>query len=133
MAAVIALKLLSGRAVLPLWAKRLAQALSGAYIGSGISRGDILKLRYLLLPAGLLLAGYFVNSLLTGKMLHRCFGLRRRVAMLAATPAGATDMALISADLGVDSKELIELQLIRMVAVISIFPQIIVLVAGIFG
>ena len=45
--------------------------------------------------------------------------------MLAATPAGASDMALISSDLGVNSKEVIELQIIRMVVVIVVFPQVI--------
>lgn len=38
------------------------------------------------------------------------------------TPAGASDMALISADLGVTNKAVIELQIIRMMVVISVFP-----------
>lgn len=127
---VIALKLLAGRAYLPLWAKRLAQVLSGAYIGCGISRRDLLELRCLLLPAALILAGYFLNSLLTGQLLHRLFGYSRKTAMLIATPAGASDMALISADLGVTDKTVIELQIIRMVVVISVFPQIIAIISG---
>ena len=53
--------------------------------------------------------------------------------MLAATPAGASDMALISADIGVNSRELVELQVIRLVVVVSLFPQIIVWVASAFG
>lgn len=127
---VIALKLLTGKAWLPMWAKRLAQVLSGAYIGCGISRRDLLELRYLLLPAVLVLAGYFLNSLLTGQLLHRLFGYSRKTAMLIATPAGASDMALISSDLGVTDKTVIELQIIRMVVVISVFPQIIAAISG---
>lgn len=127
---VIAFKLLAGKAYLPMWCKRLAQVLSGAYIGCGISRGDLLELRYLLLPAVLILAGYFLNSLLTGQLLHRLFGYSRKTAMLIATPAGASDMALISADLGVTDKTVIELQIIRMVVVISVFPQIIAAISG---
>jgi hypothetical protein len=45
--------------------------------------------------------------------------------MLVATPAGATDMALISGDLGISSLDLNVLQIIRMITVVSIFPQII--------
>lgn len=127
---VIALKFLWGRAYLPMWAKRLAQVLSGAYIGCGISRRDLLELRYLLLPAVLILVGYFLNSLLTGQLLHMLFGYSRKTAMLIATPAGASDMALISADLGVTDKTVIELQIIRMVVVISVFPQIIAVISG---
>lgn len=133
MLGVIALKLLLGRAYLPLWAKRLAQALSGSYIGCSITRPDLLELRELLLPSFILLAGYFLNSILTGHLLHRLFSFPLKTAMLAATPAGASDMALISADLGVESKELIVLQVIRMVVVVSVFPQIICLVANVFG
>lgn len=133
MAGVIVLKLGWDRAFLPLWAKRLAQVLSGAYIGSGITAADLPELRYLLLPALLLLVGYLCNSLLTGRLLHRKFGFPLKVAMLAATPAGASDMVLISADLGVNSKELVELQLIRMVVVVSVFPQIISVVAALWG
>lgn len=133
MLGVIALKLLLGRAYLPLWAKRLAQALSGSYIGCGITRADLLELRDLLLPAVILLVGYFLNSILIGHLLHRLFAFPLKTAMLAATPAGASDMALISADLGVESKELIALQVIRMVVVVSVFPQIICLAANAFG
>lgn len=127
---VIALKLWMEEAYLPMWCKRLAQVLSGAYIGCGISRQDLLELRYLFLPALLLLAGYFLNSLLTGHLLHKMFGYSRKNAMLIATPAGASDMALISADLGVTDKTVIELQIIRMVVVISVFPQIIAVISG---
>jgi len=49
-------------------------------------------------------------------------------SMLAATPAGATDMALISADIGIESADVIVLQIIRMITVISLFPQIIRLI-----
>lgn len=133
MLGVIALKMLFGKAYLPLWAKRLAQVLSGSYIGCGITRADILELRFLLLPAVILLAGYFINSIITGRLLKRLFAMPLKTAMLTATPAGATDMALISADLGVDSKELIEMQIIRMIVVISVFPQIIFLIVKTFG
>ena len=63
-------------------------------------------------------------------MLHRFCGLRRREAMLAATPAGANDMALISGDLGVHSQDLNVLQIIRMIVVVSVFPQIVRLVVS---
>lgn len=129
---VIALKFLRGAAYLPMWAKRLAQVLSGAYIGCGITRSDLLELRYLLLPAVLILTGYFLNSFLTGYLLHTLFGYSRKTAMLIATPAGASDMALIAADLGVTNKEVIELHIMRMVIVISVFPQIIALITSIF-
>ena len=133
MAGVIALKLLSGKAFLPVWTKRLAQMLSGAYIGSGIVREDLLELRFIVLPAVLLLVCYFANAVLCGSVMHKLFGLGRREAMLAATPAGATDMVLISSDLGVSSSTLVELQIIRLIVVVSLFPQVIRLIVAAFG
>ena len=133
MVGVIAFKFVTGKAFLPIWIKRLAQMLSGAYIGSGIGREDLLELRFILLPAVLLLIFYFANAVICGRLMHRFFGLGRREAMLAATPAGATDMALISSDLGVNSSTLVELQIIRMVVVVSLFPQIIKIIVTTFG
>lgn len=133
MLGVIALKLLGGPVRLPMWCKRLAQVLSGAYIGCGITRKDLGELRYLILPAGIVLGCYFLNSLLTGRLLRRLFGFPLRTAMLIATPAGASDMALISSDLGVEDRQVIELQIIRMVIVISVFPQLISLVCTRMG
>lgn len=122
---VLAFKFLYRKAYLPMWAKRLAQVLSGAYIGCGIGKSDLLELKYMLFPALVLVVGYFLSSVLVGYTLHRLFSIPLKAAMLAATPAGASDMALISSDLGVDSKEVIELQIIRMIVVIVVFPQII--------
>lgn len=133
MFSVIVLKLRFERAYLPLWAKRLAQVLSGAYIGCSVGYEDVLALRYLWLPACLILAGYFLNSILTGYLLRRFFRFPFKTSMLAATPAGATDMALISADLGVQSPELIELQIIRMVVAIAVFPQVIWFLSRLIG
>ena len=53
--------------------------------------------------------------------------------MLMATPAGASDMALISADLGVTDRAVVELQIARMVIVIAVFPQVIALVSNLFS
>lgn len=126
--ASVLFKLTTDRAVLPMWAKRMAQVLSGAYIGSSISAPDLIEMRQVLVPALLILAGYAVNCFLTGLLLHRGCHFTRREGMLAATPAGASDMALISADLGVTSPNLVVMQTLRLLAVVIIFPQVIHLV-----
>ncbi|MEG1773915.1 MAG: AbrB family transcriptional regulator, partial [Oscillospiraceae bacterium] len=133
MLGVILLKLLTGRAWLPIWAKRAAQVLSGAYIGCSMGYRDLLELRYLVLPALVILFGFTVNCFLVGSLLHRKYGMERKAAMLCATPAGATDMALIASDIGVHNTDLIVIQIARMVLVISIFPQIIALLGRWLG
>jgi hypothetical protein len=118
---------------MPMWAKRLAQVLSGAYIGCGMGLSDVLELKYLILPALLLVSSYFITCLITGNILCKYFGMSIKEAMLAATPAGASDMALISSDLGVQGTDLIVLQIIRLVVVVSLFPQIIHLIIMLVG
>lgn len=125
MAGTAVFKLTTDHAVIPMWLKRLAQVLSGTYIGCSIGLQELLDLRFLLLPAILLVLGYLINCIVISTLLHKVCGLTRRVAMLAATPAGANDMALISGDMGISAPDLNVLQIIRMITVVSIFPQII--------
>ena len=122
---VIALKLLFDKAYLPIWMKRAAQVLSGCYIGSSVTLQDVLELKELIPAVILLLLGYTAACLVIGSIISELCGMSRRESMLVATPAGASDMALISADLGVQSPDLIVLQVVRMLVVISVFPQII--------
>lgn len=125
MAGTAVLGLTTGRAAIPIYLKRIAQVLSGAYIGSSIGLQELLELRHLVLSACLLVAVYLLNCFFVSEMLHRFCGMTRREAMLVSTPAGATDMALISGDLGISSLDLNVLQIIRMITVVTIFPQII--------
>ena len=53
--------------------------------------------------------------------------------MLSLSPAGATEMALIAADLGVHSTNLVVLQICRLLAVRVIVPQILALLSNLIG
>lgn len=128
MFSVIILKLITGKACMPRWMRRFAQLLAGAYIGSSFEISDVMQLKYLMVPAIVLLLGYFIACFLIGNILHKKFKIPINESMLAATPAGASDMALISAEMGIESADVIVLQIIRMVSAVSIFPQIIRLI-----
>lgn len=122
---VSAYQIIAKRAYLPRWVKRVAQIFSGAYIGSSIGLDDLLQLNTLIIPTLLVLLGYSLNCFLTGWLLNRHFGFTRREGMLAATPAGASDMALIASDIGVNSPSLAVMQTMRLFVTTTIFPQII--------
>ena len=115
---------------LPRKLKRCAQVLSGAYIGCSVTVDSLRRLPHLILPALLIVALYMGNAWLVGRILHKRFHIPRREAVLMATPAGASDMALISADLGVQSPTLIVVQLARMLSASALFPQICYWLAG---
>lgn len=129
----IALKCLYPRAQVPTPLRKLAQCLAGAFVGASIGMQQLSEIPYLLLPIVILLVSYMLGALgISGLLVKaRCFG--RTEALLAATPAGASDMALISADLGVRNVKLILLQVLRLIVVISVFPTILSLIAGALG
>lgn len=131
--AVLVLKLVFDFAYIPKWLKKCAQVLSGCYLGSTIVLSDVLALRYLLAPLFIIVLGYMANCFVTGKVISKTCGFTRKEAMLITTPAGASDMALISADLGVENTDIIILQVLRAVIVMSLFPQIINLIIYIAG
>ncbi len=130
---VLILKLLFDFAYIPKWLKKFAQILSGCYLGSTIVLADVLELRFLLLPLFIIIIGYMANCYFTGIILSKTCGFTRKEAMLITTPAGASDMALISSDMGVKNTDVIILQILRAVMVMTFFPQIINLILYLVG
>ena len=125
--------LFPGKAQMPRILRKLAQLLSGAYVGASIGAAQLRLLTTLGLPVVILITGYTLGCFLIGFMLWRAGCFTRREGMLAATPAGASDMALISADLGVSNVKLIVLQVLRLVVVVLVFPSILSFVVHLFA
>ena len=121
---VMVLKFTTGRAYMPVIGRRIAQVIAGAYIGSSITRSELFEFTGLVLPAIILVSLYCLNCIVMGYVLFKKFGMERREAMLAAMPAGASDIALISSELGVHGATLIKIQVLRLLTVITIFPQV---------
>ena len=133
MIAVLVLRLRFDFAYLPPWVKKIALLVSGCYIGSGITMNDVRGFRFLALPVVIILSGYVANCFVTGKILSRACGYNRKEGMLATTPAGASDIALSSADIGVENTSIIIIQIIRAIVAMALFPQIINLIVMLFG
>ena len=111
----------------------LAQVVSGCGIGAGITRDQIFQLRQLILPALVLIAGYILVCVGMGRAISKAFRMDLKESMLSLSPAGATEMALIAADLGVHSTNLVVLQICRLLGVTVIFPQIFALLSNLIG
>ena len=109
---------------MPMWLRRVAQVISGCCIGAGVTRAQVLQMRQLVLPALLLCLAYILCCVGMGMVISKVFHMEPREAMLTLSPAGATEMALIAADLGVESASLVVLQVCRLVGVTLFFPQI---------
>ena len=131
--AVLILKLGFDFAYIPRWAKKCAQVLSGCYLGSTIVLNDVLELKYLIIPLIIIILGYMANCFFAGMVIRKTCGFTRKESMLITTPAGASDMALISADMGVENTDVIIMQVLRAVIVMTFFPQIINLIVYLLG
>lgn len=129
----IAFKLLYPKACMTMSLRLAAQLLAGLYVGAGVSLDQIIELKALVLPIVILLSCYFLGALLIGWLLRHFRFFGRREAYLAATPAGASDMALISADLGVYDVKLVLLQVMRLIAVVTVFPTLLKVVSQFLG
>ncbi len=109
-------------AVLPWYAKVIAQAVSGAFIGMQISKKDVLNFRYLITPF-LLLAGMLtMNTFITGAVVHFLTGFDYLTAFLGAVAGGVSDISLLSIELGGDTQIVALMQTLRLVGVLLIFP-----------
>lgn len=128
-----ALKLSGKTSGMPMWLRRVAQVISGCCIGAGLTRAQAMQIGQLFLPALALCLGYIVCCVSVGFLLHKLFHIRLREAMLTMSPAGATEMALIAADLGVESADLVVLQICRLVGVNLLFPHLFNLIVHIFS
>lgn len=132
MAFAAAFRFLTGTGYIPPWVKQAAQLLAGAYIGCMLDHRDVLELKYLLLPALVLVAVFAVNGLITSAVISRRGFFSRREAMLAASPAGAGEIALISSDLNIAqdmAADIMVLHILRVILAVSVLPQLVPVLA----
>ncbi|MDR1586929.1 MAG: AbrB family transcriptional regulator [Treponema sp.] len=122
--AVVVLKLVFDFAWFPQPVKKITLLVSGCYIGSAISMNDVRGFKELALPIVIIVSCYIGNCFITGKILGKISGFSRKEGMLIATPAGATDIALSSADMGIENTDVIIIQIFRSIIAITVFPQI---------
>lgn len=121
------------KAQIPRRLRKCAQLLSGAYVGASVGLAELQRLGTLGVPVLILIASYTLACFGIGFLLTRAGCFNRAEGMLAATPAGASDMALISADLGVQNAKLIVLQVLRLITVVLLFPSILSFVVMLFA
>lgn len=117
-------KLFLGGQSLPAWLRKIAQVLSGWYIGAQFGLEELLNLQALLLPAIINILVYLLGCITIGYLIHRFQKLPLTDSMLAAIPAGASDMVLIAGDLNIHNADIIVYQVLRLIIVTSIFPDL---------
>lgn len=123
--AALVLKLCFDFAYLPKGVKKACQIVAGSYLGTLLTVSGLRSMGQLVVPIVIVVVGYTVNCFATGRLESRLLGYGRKEGMLIASPAGASDMALIIEDLGVDNTDVIIMQVVRAIVVMAVFPQIV--------
>ena len=98
-----------------------------------LDRQDVLERKYLLLPALVLVAVFAVNGLISGAVFCKGGFFGRKEALLAASPAGAGEIALISSDLEIAqdmAADIMGLHILRVILAVSVLPQLAPVLAG---
>lgn len=135
MIAVSLLHVASGYGRIDPRVKVLAQWFSGAYIGCLLDREDVMELRFLLLPALIICLGFILNAFVTSFLLSRITKMSFRESMLACSPAGASEIALLSSDLNIGaelSTDIMVIHVFRVMLAVAVTPQLIPLIAKLF-
>ncbi len=125
MFAVALLHLTTGKGRMRPRIKQAAQLLAGAYIGRMLGREDLLELPYLVLPTLVVVAVFVVNCFLSAALIRKSCSMTVRESMLATTPAGAGEIALLSEDLNITqdlAADIMLLHVFRVIAVVSVLP-----------
>lgn len=118
------LNLTVGVKPLPINYRRLAQVLSGWYVGTTFYAEQLSALSQLLLPVLILIPMFLLGCLVIGFVVHKIQRMRLTDSMLASIPAGASDVVLILGDLNISNSDIVVLQVLRVIVVTSLFPQI---------
>lgn len=135
MIAVAAVHLVSGYGEMHSDTKVVAQLCSGAYVGCLFHRQDILELRFVLVPALILAMMFILNCLVTGYVLRKTTSMTIKESMLACSPAGAGEIALLSSDLNITADyaaDIMILHIFRVIFAVAVFPQMIPFIARLF-
>ncbi|MBL4938225.1 AbrB family transcriptional regulator [Clostridium sp. YIM B02515] len=117
-----AFNIATGRVFMPQDVKVVTQIAAGAFIGAGITRKDVVDLKFVIKPAVLMVLSMILLDLLMGYIMYKVTGVDLTTCLFASAPGGIVDMSLISSDMGADTSKVAILQMIRLLIVFIVLP-----------
>lgn len=114
-----------GAVYLPDWFKTFAQICAGAVIAQNVDMPTVRQLPRLLAPFTVLMSVYVVLNLVAGGLIFwMSDDIELATALLMAVPGGASDIVLITADMGGDTPAVLAMQLLRLILGVGLLPLI---------
>ncbi len=119
-----------GNTYFPIRLRYVAQSCAGALVGCMVTTDAIRGIHDLMLPAVIVAVNCVMINYLLGFWIYKTNpNLELSTCLFASLPAGLSDMALLSMELGGDAPKVAILQLVRYFATMAILPTLISLVA----
>ena len=131
MIASAAWNVVTGRVFIPGELRKLTQIVAGAIIGAMVTRADILSIGTMIVPFLIIIGEYLIFDFVIAPVLAKVFRMDLLTMILACTPAGASDMALIAGDMGGEISDVAVFHVVRLCVVLTVFPALIQWLAGI--
>ena len=122
---VVFFSIATGRASMPTSVKPLVQIVTGAYIGAGISKANIIGMRRILKPIAYSLTSIIIVMMFSAYMLYKVFGFDLPTALLSSVPGGISDITLLSYEFNADITTVALIQTMRLFFVLAVFPILI--------
>jgi len=106
--------------------------ITGFFIGMNITREAIFSLNEILIPLLIIFIYVWVVTFITAFLVSKLTKLDWQTSLLACTPGGMAEMAMIADELGIDSPKVAILHSARLISVIFLFPTIFSLILLLF-
>ncbi len=117
--------IVTGMATMPTYTSLFTQVGTGAFVGAQVGREDVVRLRKMLLPAGLALGMIMACSVTMGFTMTIVSDLDLVTAMFSCATGGILEMSLICDELGGNATFTALFQTLRVVIVVSFIPSMI--------
>ena len=103
----------------------ILQTITGAYVGTTITRHQLLALLHMLPGVLLMIVSFLAGTVILGALIYRMTDIDFATALFSCAPGGISDMALIAIDMGADVAVIVAMHTIRLISLIVVIPYII--------
>jgi len=128
-----AYNILSDNAYFPTSLRLPLQIAAGIFIGMRLDRDSLFAMNEIIVPMIILFVGVAAMTLITSFIMHKLTKLDSFTSLLASTPGGLSEMAMLADDLGVDASKVAVLHMARLMSVIILFPSMLAVVLRIIA
>lgn len=106
------------------------QSITGAVIGTQMTKESLFLLKDLVGPVICMICGMLFITFLFGKIMSKVSNLDYQTSLLCLTPGGIQETSLLAADMECDTSIVVVMHTVRLIAVICFFPMLLSVIVG---